>query len=278
MEIGNLLGLSEPLVKLLECVKDATGVLYEPTRIRRKSKAEGDALLILTNAEIQKNELLQRTVVRLIRTETQRQENIDSIVDLAIKHLPEKVSNVNPDKDWVNNFFEECKDVSDEELQEIWGKILSKEISSPGQTSRRALSILKMLSRVEAEHFYKISCLAFISSEGDAFIPLEDESEQIISQCGISFDECKELDTLGLIHTGPLLAISFTNDFEFQYFDKKFKIVLPTEVGKRAITSYVLTKPGKELLKSIDAKPNFELIDIVLSKMEKYDREAIVAV
>lgn len=39
----SLSGLSEPGTKLIEKISDAIGVLYEPTRIRKKAKAEAEA-------------------------------------------------------------------------------------------------------------------------------------------------------------------------------------------------------------------------------------------
>jgi uncharacterized repeat protein (TIGR03899 family) len=278
MEIKNLLGLSEPIVKLIECVQSTTGVLYEPTRIRRKAEAEADALLIFAKADIQKNELLQRTAIRILKTETKRQENIDSVVDSAIEYLPAKVSLDRPDNDWLNNFFEECKDVSDSEIQQLWGRILANEVATPGQVSRRTLSILKMMTKVEAEQFCKICSMAFHSSDGDTFIPVSDETEILIADAGISLDDCKELDTLGLVHTGPMLAIVFHKKLEMRYFEKRFKIELPPAVPQRIVTSYILTKPGKELLKVINIRPDYDLIEKVLNGMDKFDRQAIVAI
>ncbi len=39
----DLRALSKPATKLIEAVRSATGIIYEPTRIRRKAKADADA-------------------------------------------------------------------------------------------------------------------------------------------------------------------------------------------------------------------------------------------
>jgi hypothetical protein len=51
--------LSEPATKIVEAVRSAAGVLYEPTRIRRRAKAEADAAVIFAKnkEEVQEIEL-----------------------------------------------------------------------------------------------------------------------------------------------------------------------------------------------------------------------------
>ena len=47
----NLGDLAKPIDTLIHKISDATGVLYEPTRIRRKAEAESDAAIISAKAE-----------------------------------------------------------------------------------------------------------------------------------------------------------------------------------------------------------------------------------
>ena len=47
----NLGDLGKPIDTLIHKISDATGVLYEPTRIRRKAKAKSDAAIISAKAE-----------------------------------------------------------------------------------------------------------------------------------------------------------------------------------------------------------------------------------
>ena len=46
--------LSKPISKLIEAVSQGIGTLYEPTKIRRKAKAQADAALIKAEADIKK--------------------------------------------------------------------------------------------------------------------------------------------------------------------------------------------------------------------------------
>ena len=40
IEIHDILGLEEPLTKLIECVSNGIGKIYEPTHIKRIAKAK----------------------------------------------------------------------------------------------------------------------------------------------------------------------------------------------------------------------------------------------
>lgn len=86
--------------------------------------------------------------------EKKRQANIVSVVrdaaaDLGDKEVPDR----EPDPDWTARFFEGVQDVSSEDLRKIWSKILAGEVDRPGQTSLHTLSILRNMSRRDAETF-----------------------------------------------------------------------------------------------------------------------------
>ena len=93
--------------------------------------------------------------------------NVRAIAGHAAEELKDKeVLDHDPDPDWIARFFDGAQDVSSEELQKLWGKILAGEIKSPGQTSLRTLSILRNMTQQEAKNFsalmrFRISGLIF---------------------------------------------------------------------------------------------------------------------
>ena len=83
-----------------------------------------------------------------------RLTNAREVAIAAAKELGDmEVPNHTPDPDWTARFFDDAQDVSSEELQKLWGKILAGEIKSPGQTSLRTLSILRNMTQREARDF-----------------------------------------------------------------------------------------------------------------------------
>ena len=186
--------LSKPISKLIEAVSQGIGTIYEPTKIRRKAKAQADASLIRTEADIKKQEILKRAFNRFAFQEISRQENIENIIEIAATCLPETVSEDPVDKDWISKFFDECKDVSNIELQELWARLLAGEVSTPGSCSRKTLTILKDLSNFDGELFKKI-CSLIWSLDRSYFIPYKKLINYYYSFCHLL-----HLENLGIIH------------------------------------------------------------------------------
>ena len=58
-----------------------------------------------------------------------------------------------PDHDWTARFFDCVKDVSDEDMQNLWSQILAGEVESPGRTSLRTLEVLRNMTKRDAKMF-----------------------------------------------------------------------------------------------------------------------------
>jgi len=56
-------------------------------------------------------------------------------------------------EDWAAQFFEHCQDVSDEQMQVVWSKILAGEVAQPCSFSMRTLHAVKMLRSGDANTF-----------------------------------------------------------------------------------------------------------------------------
>ena len=96
----------------------------------------------------------EQIVQRLKFQEQKRQQNIVSVVSQAAEELgDEEVRGDEPDHDWTARFFEYVQDVSEEDIRTIWARILAGEVRTPGRVSLRTLSILRNMSRLEAELF-----------------------------------------------------------------------------------------------------------------------------
>jgi len=253
----DLSALSEPACKLIETVSQCIGTLYEPTRIRRKAKAEADAALILAEADAERQALLKRAAHRLAIQEVRRQKNIESIIDKAVKSLPETVSNEPVDPDWVSRFFDECKDVSNEELQKIWGRLLSGEVATPGTCSRKTLAILKDLTPNDANIFNNLCNLTW-SERNNLFLPYKGGIKigNQFGEYGIIYNDLLHLDNLGLIHCDNSIVIELKNGDMLEYYGLKH-ICNPVPHNLMLIIAALpLTTPGIELHSIINAKPD----------------------
>ena len=153
--------------KLAAVVGRAVGKWYEPIHIRRIADAKAYEKLTLSRAtaqakvetkailELDPNSqavteavpLLRRAAERVRHQEEQRQTNLEAIIDAAAAGTPESVSAEQVDETWANRFFSAAADVSQEQMQAVWGKILAAEVASPGSYSLRALETLRNMSK-----------------------------------------------------------------------------------------------------------------------------------
>jgi len=200
-EIKDLSGLGEPLGKLIDAVRSATGVLYEPNRIVNEAKAKAQAELILASAEEQKSAMAARAMTRLSVQEMRKQQNIERIFGEAVKALPANVSANEVDPDWINYFFDECMNVSDADVQIAWGKILAGEVTEPGSFSRRTLSYLKTLTKDDALIFSKAAnfICTDVGGHKKSYIFFEGKLAKVF-QAMISVEDFLRLQDLGLLH------------------------------------------------------------------------------
>ena len=152
------------------------------------------------------------------------------------------------DFDWFVRFYEAVGNVSNEQMQEIWAKILSGEISHPGSFSLRAIEVLKNLGQKDAELFGKI-CSNAIQSGEHIFVPFY---ESYLDKCRISYSEIMHLDEIGLINSDSMLVlkINVSSEENIAFHNNSLLITVKTSEENNvdiAIKQFPLTDVGCEL-------------------------------
>jgi len=83
------------------------------------------------------------------------------ILDIALDDLETKNSQVTTiDKDWINDFWEKAKNISDKENQITWGKVLSFNFAN-GDCTKTLLNALYLLDQKKMNNFDKIRRISF---------------------------------------------------------------------------------------------------------------------
>lgn len=255
----DLSALSKPACKLIDAVSQCIGTLYEPRRIRRKAKAEADATLILAGADAERQALLKRAAHRLAIQEVRRQKNIESIINQSVKNLPETVSSEPVDPDWISRFFDECKDVSNEDLQKLWARLLANEVAMPKSCSRKTLTILKDLSSNDANLFNKLCSLVWLKNDS-YFIPY-DLSYIVNSQLmkyGLSYAECLHFESIGLIHSKLDIMVTINSGENITYFNRNHICYIQPSNMQAEISCFPFTRSGIELIIAADPELNWD--------------------
>ena len=262
----SLSGLSEPGTKLIEKVSDAIGVLYEPTRIRKKAKAEAEAKRTELISRLELEGIEKRAVERFLKRETKRQENIENITIQAAQSLSETDNVSDIDDDWIEAFFRECEDINDEQMQTLWGRILSEEAKSKGSFSRRTLKLLSTLSKEEANLITYFGKFVWQASNLTPIL-LTDENGNTE---GITFNELSVLDSLGVIQQGIGYSLTFGNKKgRIGYYGMAFLVEFQSDDSSTwnlQIGTALLTPIGQELMKICGSTPDIAYVHKFLNK------------
>lgn len=256
----------------------------EELKLEAEAQAEARRILVSPDTGSGRGITIDEKIGQRIQfQEEKRQRNIHKVVLLAAEKLGDKeVPNHEPDHDWTARFFNEVKDVSSEEMQLLWAKVLAGQVERPGNTSLRTLSILKNLDQSTAELFRKLcsTCvsLRLKSGEGqyqllDARVPSLDgePSQNALSKYGLSFNVLNVLNEHGLIisdynslssgYMSCILRRPSTEEplslvVHFTYQGQSW-ILSPIKdpIKKFELSGVALTKSGMELSDIVDVEP-----------------------
>lgn len=94
-------------------------------------------------------DLEQRTTERVSFQEAKKQLNLESVTAHATEELRNEppVTDEPLDEDWKTRFFNIAGDISNEEMQALWGRILAGEIKQPRSYALRTLELLKKFNQ-----------------------------------------------------------------------------------------------------------------------------------
>lgn len=265
----DLKALSEPVCKLIDAISNTIGVLYEPTRIRRKAIAESDSLVIMAKAE--SDALAIRAARRISTQETRRQENIEGIVDKSISYLDNNdiADGVALDADWLSFYFDKCQDVSIENVQNLWAKILAGEVLEPEACSRATLLVLQSLSNNDINLFDRY-CQFLFHVNGELLRFKYSSLNNHIENSGIRESDIRHLQDLGLIQPQQQFHFTKNERYLIEYGSYRFAMTLN---GHRENRTEFLTKAGRELYRFIDIKPCEKYYEILLSRSQLMARK-----
>lgn len=268
IDLGNL---SKPADTLVKKVSKAVGGLFAPRQIRKVAKAKADAALIEAEAQIQITDLHRRAARRFIEEEAQHQQNMESI---AAKALPQLDAAAKPDvmdDDWIANFFDKCRIVSDGDMQTLWSRVLAGEANNPNTYSKRTVNFLSDMDKNDAELFTKLCGFTWMIG---GIVPLIlDYTANIYKDNGIGFDDLSHLDSIGLaIFSARTVDRSgLPEKFFITYYDKPLTLQTPKGSDNLLNTGHVqFTRIGRELAPICGSEPVAGFYEYVKEHWKQY--------
>jgi hypothetical protein len=270
ISVVNLGELSKPADTLIKKVSSAVGGMFAPWQIRRVAKAE--ASLIKAKAEIEITDLHRRAMHRFVEEEAKRQENMETITERALPQLEGGSDPSKMEDDWVTNFFDKSRIVSDREMQELWARVLAGEANSPGTYSKRTVNFIGDLDKKDAELFSALCSFGWLIGN---FTPLVfDAQAPIYNDRGLNFNTLTHLDSIGVVQFNNISSyrrIGLPKTFTVSYCGQPLTLIMPNEKDNQLdIGRILLTQVGLELA-SVCQAPGVEgFVDYVRNHWDSY--------
>lgn len=245
--------LSKPATVLVEKISSAIGILYEPRRIKQKAIAEAEASKTKALMDLEIEDIQKRALNRLVNEEIKKQENIESITEKSFASLEENATPENIEDDWLSNFFDKCKLISDEEMQSLWAQILAGESNKPGKFSKRTIEFMSTLDKSDAILFDNFLKHCWFIGDYQPLIFDYDENK-IYEDNNINFSSLMHLNDIGLINFNPttgfrkILKDDFIDSISIGYYGRILDLDFKSTPQKEIQTGVaILTKIGTDL-------------------------------
>lgn len=269
--LANLGDLTKPATVLIEKISDAVGGVFKPYQIVRVAKAEAEAERIQAEGRIQVTDLQRRAMHRFLEEEAKKQSNIESVTQIALRLLEADSRPQDVEDDWITNFFDKSRIISDEDMQKLWSKLLAGEANRPGTISKRTVNLLADLDKRDAELFTRLCDFAWII--GNSIVPLVfDVQLELYNRVELYFNSLSHLETLGLIqfnNLGGFQLQKLPKTLTVFYYDRPLELTLPNDAENvLAVGKVLLSRAGYDLARVCDCKASSGFFDFV------YDRWA----
>ena len=233
--------------------KLSAGVGWIATRETPHRQAISTYIEEIQNSDI--NPLTKAALITNAKKTIKEYCNQYNIVGYAIDSLTSTSQPDSIDEDWLAQFMDKARLVSNPEFQMIWGKILAGECDAPGSAPKSLLSTLELLDKKTAEKFMAVASVSvwYIDDGKKEWMPVVlQENFDYYQSVGITYDSLWELTSLGLIKDefglGAEFGVKFDNATEIHYHDQTYKIDVNCNIHSGNV---VFTEAGKALCASV---------------------------
>ena len=270
--INNILpiAVSSPvLVKLISVVENVIKTLYAPILTFKNGKAEVDVEIY---RQQQGNALLSGQTFTLY--EITKLKNFVHTAQFANEELQNDdfpYDDEQVDFDWIMRFFDAVSNISNSDMQKLWGKVLAGEIRHPGICSLRTIDIIRNMSVKEAKYYNELCKYVLIS--GDCYFicaggfsdvgNADSDAHAYMQNKGLNYsDTITPIIESGLLSVANTIATDFATNNVLKIQNEKLLCLVISNNDKNnfmEIDSYLLTTSGIELYNIIKNTVGFEL-------------------
>lgn len=238
---------------IMNKIADAVGWIATP-KGSVKNRIESEQYLI---EKIESDEnippLAKAAMISKVKRIIKEYCNINDIVSLAMSFLSKNANADNVSVEWLNEFFDKFKNISDKELQVILGKILAGEFDSDRHTPVKLFSALLDMGKEDAKMFRNICKFAIRDVEQDLVLVIFGYPipEEIYLENGVDANALSRMEELGLIKGYELSRYSDYIDIGekkiYTYHDKIIKVMQQNDEHEIDFGNISFTEAGMTL-------------------------------
>ena len=229
--------------------------------------------------------IIDRALKRERITRLKQQQNLEAIILKAIPYCNNENAVNKTDQDWFSHFIKLAENISNTTMQDLWSKILAKEIIKPNSFSLKTLTEFKKMSIHDAKLFSKACSLACHDNKKQNYRIITGSVEQSNLLNIFSNNKLKviNLNNLGLSY-GDMLSLAenhlvFSQESESHLLNKGESIelnlngvMLSIQAKKKgcALTFYKFTPIGVELARLINDVPEMTYLQSLKNNINSH--------
>ena len=183
--------------------------------------------------------------------------NQSSIVKIATEFMSNSAKPKEIDDDWLAQFMDKARLVSDEEFHYIWGRILAEECNNPHSMPKSLLHILEQMDSNDAKNFSSICSVSiYINENKSEFHPIVIHHQlEEYETFGITYNTLVNIQALGLIEmdmgvfASGYMVVCETKPLVIHYNEENYE--LQNNTDNLRVGNVIFTKTGKALCKAV---------------------------
>jgi uncharacterized repeat protein (TIGR03899 family) len=214
-----------------------------------------------------------------------KQNNLESIIQKSLSYCPNTLPSTKADQDWFNQFTFLAQDISNNTMQDLWAKILAREVEQQGTFSLKSLAIFKSMSITDAKLLAKVCSLVVKDSSKRntriisgayktpgifSFFSKNTQSRVNLNQCDISYSELLSLADNNIIFIQEAESNELQKGEQMKFNFNGKDLTLTAKKNRCGIRFYKFTSIGSELATLISDKPNKSLIPLLESSLKSH--------
>lgn len=258
------------------------GKIIEPHGLDKAILNGNESIIEEISKNSQLDPLYRAAIINNYKQIIREYKNCEEVIDkaksfLSLEAEPEKV-----DDDWFTFFFDKVKLISNENVQEMWAKILAGEVNQPGKFSKSLIHSLSVIDNSQAKVFCNISryCMHEKNSENIHPIIFIASNVDTYKALGIDFESLVELENLGLLQCNFEKEFIFTGRKYLVYGNRVIEIYGTQKSKKKIKVGNVLfTRNGLALYEIVDPiykEFDNNILEFIVDKLIKRKCEIII--